>query len=231
MLDLSLSVKTSEFRDNDRGSGDADRAFQGVRLVVLSRDRYTCQGCGLQTRGVDGKSGYFEVHHVDDDHHNNHPDNLATVCPFCHSTKHFALAHIQDRGFFVPARGVSQRTLNRIMMVLWFETLVRDRDLEACRVDLKRWIEEGRKMMATAPAYRDLVDGAALGNRVQEMAAAGPGKAAALEGLRTRLKTVLLVPNLDNPLYQKATRYWSQTLSAAWTPARVARHIAGEGDQ
>lgn len=226
MLDLRLSVKTSMFRENDKDSGEADREFKAARLAVLARDRYTCQGCGLVTRGGDGKSGFFEVHHIDDNHHNNHPNNLVTICPFCHSVKHFALAHIQERGFFVPSRGVSQRVLNRLTMLFWFEPLARAQDLDVCRKDLSQWIDRGRTAMSALPAYRDMVDGAALGNRLQELASSG--KKEAMARLQMRLDTIVLVPNLDSPAYKKATLYWSQTLSPAWTPARVARHITGQ---
>lgn len=227
MLDLALSVKTAEWRAGDDTAAEADHAFRAARAVVLARDHTTCQGCGLPSRGAEGKSGYLEVHHRDDDHHNNAPDNLLTVCPFCHAVKHFALAHIQGRGFFVPARGVGQRALHRLLSVLWFEPLARAADLAPCGQDLMNWIVRGQALMAD-PAYRDLADGAALGNRLREMAQSGNEKARAR--LQERLKTVLLVPNLDHPAYQKATRYWSEVLSPAWTDQRVARYIAGLGD-
>lgn len=228
MLDLALSVKIAEWRAGDDTAAEADRAFRAARAVVLARDHTTCQGCGLPSQGAEGKSGYLEVHHRDDDHHHNDPDNLLTVCPFCHAVKHFALAHVQDRGFFVPARGVGQRALHRLLSVLWFEPLARAPDLAPCRQDLTDWIARGQALM-TAPPYRDLADGAALGNRLRDLTQSGNREA--LTRLQERLKTVLLVPNLAHPAYQKAARYWSDVLSPAWTDQRVARYIAGQGDR
>lgn len=33
-------------------------------------------------------TGHLEVHHLDDDHHNNEASNLLTLCPLCHTVFH-----------------------------------------------------------------------------------------------------------------------------------------------
>lgn len=43
-------------------------------------------------------SGYLEVHHVDNDHHNNENErNLTSLCPFCHSVHHLGFAGAHKR--------------------------------------------------------------------------------------------------------------------------------------
>jgi len=61
--------------------------FSGNRNIVLNRDNYTCQLCGVQ--------GDFVVHHIDgnssrnSDNPNNDIDNLITLCKRCHLHVHW----------------------------------------------------------------------------------------------------------------------------------------------
>lgn len=84
-LPLMIGVKRSLARYQDPEAQKHQEAFEQVRFKVLERDRYTCRFCGMTTAPSEGRpSGYFEVHHLDDDHRNNRVDNLVTACPFCH---------------------------------------------------------------------------------------------------------------------------------------------------
>jgi intracellular multiplication protein IcmJ len=83
---LTMSVKRATWRMADAEHGAADKAFAAVRDKVLARDRHTCVYCGFKA------SSWQEVHHLDDDHANNDPANLATVCSFCHLCFHVGRA-------------------------------------------------------------------------------------------------------------------------------------------
>ncbi|MFB0556087.1 MAG: HNH endonuclease [Phycisphaerae bacterium] len=48
---------------------------------IRRRDNFECQLCGYTNRG---KKRKLETHHIDDDRHNNHPDNIITLCRSCH---------------------------------------------------------------------------------------------------------------------------------------------------
>lgn len=62
------------------------RTFYKNRLVVLERDDYKCQCCGV---GEDGKfNNKLKVHHIDVDTRNNSPSNLITLCNQCHLSLH-----------------------------------------------------------------------------------------------------------------------------------------------
>ena len=84
LIQLRAAVKApSKWRANDAGSARADVQFRRVRPEVLRRDRYTCRGCGAW-----GGRLRVQVHHRDNDHQNNSPENLVTLCVFCHAVFH-----------------------------------------------------------------------------------------------------------------------------------------------
>ena len=47
-----------------------------VRPNILKRDNHTCQKCGLTKR--------LQIHHIDGNKKNDNPNNLITLCIFCH---------------------------------------------------------------------------------------------------------------------------------------------------
>jgi len=53
------------------------------RQAIRRRDNFTCQFCGYKNNG---EKRELDVHHIDGDpkRKNNHPDNLITLCRFCH---------------------------------------------------------------------------------------------------------------------------------------------------
>lgn len=86
-LPLRLGVKRRLSRRNDPREREARAAFEKTRLGIIDEDNSTCRGCGFASQRMDGDgapAGGMEVHHLDDDHHNNKPSNLITLCPFCH---------------------------------------------------------------------------------------------------------------------------------------------------
>jgi hypothetical protein len=42
----------------------------------------TCEKCGYQSQAEDRRD--LDIHHLDDNHNNNDPANLQTLCPTCH---------------------------------------------------------------------------------------------------------------------------------------------------
>ena len=69
---------------------------QGLCQHTLKRDHHTCQFCGL------GAGDWQEVFHLDDDHDNWTPANLAAACPLCHAVQH-----------------IGSPTANQDMHVIW----------------------------------------------------------------------------------------------------------------
>lgn len=141
---LILSVKTGTWRCHDVEAEDKDIEFQVVRDKILQRDKSTCKGCGAFTTRVviekkpdsnDGGvapgtrrgSGYFEVHHIDDDHGNNDPSNLILLCPYCHGVFHCGNAGHRGMGMIIDAPWISQADLN-ILMHAMFSVIARSED-------------------------------------------------------------------------------------------------------
>jgi len=58
-------------------------------------------------------------YHLDDDHTNNDPGNLATICPFCHSVFHIGNCGEREAGIIIWNTELSQSKLNALMMAVF----------------------------------------------------------------------------------------------------------------
>lgn len=88
---LQIGIKRGVHRRDDAFSAAADAAFDPVRGKALESARYRCVRCGLEsvaTPAPKRRSSSLQVHHLDDDHHNNEPGNLAAYCDLDHAVHH-----------------------------------------------------------------------------------------------------------------------------------------------
>lgn len=83
-LPLFLGIKRSRFREDDPRRGRADAEFASKRPATLVRHRFECAGCAYESK----QPGHLDVHHRDDDHHNNQDENLVPACHTCHPYQH-----------------------------------------------------------------------------------------------------------------------------------------------
>lgn len=79
---LLLGIKRARWRANDPRSGQADAEFRARRDGVVARQRGICAYCGYASQQR------VDVHHLDDNHHNNADDNLVCSCIACHAYQH-----------------------------------------------------------------------------------------------------------------------------------------------
>ena len=115
MIDLHFGV-TLFYRRGDIETMEADAEFAGVRDRVLERDGWTCQACGCQADGgTQGGGGGLEVHHLDGNHGNNDPANLAALCPLCHGIFHIGFTARRKPGRFIWLPEASQADLNLLV--------------------------------------------------------------------------------------------------------------------
>lgn len=63
-------------------------AWKRLRLTILERDQRRCYQCGQPANEVD---------HLDGNHNNDNPTNLAAICTPCHRTKSSAEGHAARR--------------------------------------------------------------------------------------------------------------------------------------
>lgn len=129
MIELTPGVKRRLSRRNDPNVEQAEAEFERIKPAILTRDRMTCQGCGMRTVAQPNRpQGYFEVHHIDDDHHNNAKSNLTTLCPFCHMV--FTLGRRGERvsGELIALPNLSQARLNLLCHVIFGLSHLHERD-------------------------------------------------------------------------------------------------------
>lgn len=80
--ELLIGIKRGVFRANDPAAARADAEFAAKRDRAKESGRYRCIHCGWMSRA------YCQVHHLDDNHHNNAPENLGVVDQECHAYHH-----------------------------------------------------------------------------------------------------------------------------------------------
>lgn len=112
---LVLSAKKSVWRMHDHAD-ESEKAFQQIRKTILEASNYACSFCTLQS------SKFQEVHHADDDHKNNKPENLYCSCPLCHQVFHIGLAGMKEGGDLVYLPELSQAEVNQLALVIWMVT-------------------------------------------------------------------------------------------------------------
>jgi intracellular multiplication protein IcmJ len=233
---LILGVKRSTWRKHDPTAEDADAEFEVVRKKVLVRDRHTCQYCQMRTLREEDQNkngtfykgrfaGYFEVHHKDDDHHNNHPDNLLTVCPFCHSVFHCGNAGHREAGSIIWAPWIRQEDLNAAVHVLFIlMTFEHPNDEEVKKAEESRTMDALKFRSDTGRVARERYESLqSFGDAAEKHLGAGMSNAAVLgESLLAlanqnphayQRRSVFLggarfLP--DFSYYMKAAGYWAQ---------------------
>lgn len=106
-----LSVKRTLWRmeEAEHTRNEADALFQEARKKALTRDGGRCWFCGWQS------AAYQEVHHADDDHTNNHVDNLVTVCNIDHMCFHLGLAAMRGAMFLAFVPELTQAEVTNLM--------------------------------------------------------------------------------------------------------------------
>lgn len=115
LIDLSIQVKRSVWRMNDvQHDSIVNDNFVANRAHVLERDDYTCHGCNFMSLPTKNSSSFQEVHHLDDNHRNNEPVNLKTLCPLCHQVFHIGSAGIANGGTIIWIPEISQKDINHL---------------------------------------------------------------------------------------------------------------------
>ena len=120
-MNLYLSVKDSPWREQDPSKVLADTEFDAVRPKLLAKHTHNdgslyCHHCNNMTKVSEkAKQGFFDIHHLDDDHSNNDwQKNLALLCPFCHMVYHIGFYCMTGRAFLVYAPEIPQIAISRL---------------------------------------------------------------------------------------------------------------------
>lgn len=98
MPKLDIGIKRRLHRRDDARATGADAEFAALRNPALERARYKCVCCGLESSPVGNRPSSLQVHHADDDHANNAPENLQIHCDLDHAVHHIGCDAPSDGG-------------------------------------------------------------------------------------------------------------------------------------
>jgi len=85
-VELVLSSRRATWAIDPDEQQQSEAELTRQRPRIFKRDRTACCACGFRS----GK--YQEIHHLNDDHTDHRPANLAAICPFCHGYFHIGRA-------------------------------------------------------------------------------------------------------------------------------------------
>ena len=107
LLPLVPSVHPSA-RDAELGVAERQKLCD----AALGRDGHRCRFCGLAA------GDWQDVFHVNDDHDDWRPANLAACCPLCHGAQHIGgpAANLEMRLIWLPE--MTQNTLNVLVRAI-----------------------------------------------------------------------------------------------------------------
>ena len=103
-----LSAKRSTWRADDEMRAATDDSFKQIKQKILKRDGHSCYFCGFKSLR------WQEIHHFDSDHYNNGPENLTTICIFCHMVFHIGRAGLAGEAELIWLPEISQAALSHL---------------------------------------------------------------------------------------------------------------------
>jgi intracellular multiplication protein IcmJ len=137
-------VKRQMWRKDDEHAHVADAAFAPVRENVLKRDNYSCRFCAHKA------PKYQEVHHFDDNHGNNDPSNLLTVCNLCHQVHHLGMCGMRNAGFIAAIPELTQVEVNQLVRAHFVVQMIGDQNSKDKLTGLYALMRARADMLKTA---------------------------------------------------------------------------------
>lgn len=111
----------------DWHANEMDTRYASIRQQILERDDFTCAYCDFRS------PKYQHVHHLNDDHAINKPENLATACPLCHQCFHLGLAGVHNSGVMIYLPELTQAQLNNLVRTCFVAIANKGENEEAAR--------------------------------------------------------------------------------------------------
>lgn len=207
MKELTISVKRSIHRKDDLSSSLTDPV---LLEKIKNRDGYTCQYCDHRALK------YHDVHHVNDDHHDNREENLITACCLCHATLHIGFSGEKQRGVIIyldPDKyQTTQAAINQIARHLW---LARAKGPKNLKKNANRIIDHFLKARHQAVIHLGTCDPSELGSILCEMDDDAYAKRADF------LKGIYFLPNIEK--FPKPSAYWLKHAVSKFPPNEWAK--------
>lgn len=155
MKDIKLNLGIARSTGSLRSSSGAGRPpyAQGPAMLtpelksrIFQRDEQTCQCCGFKA------DKYQDVDFIDHNPKNLDPENLITLCIFCHQCFNLEQATTMRSGVLVWLPEISQVDLHHLMRAVYVARISQGPMAEAARVTLDTLMgrrEEVRRRLRT----------------------------------------------------------------------------------
>lgn len=224
---LVISAKAKSWRLHDTEEKNAENTdfYQQIRPNILRRDNWTCQFCGFKTnpnKKADKKSlkysGFLEVHHLDDDHSNNNPDNLITACPFCHSVFHCGFAGHSNQGSIVLMPYIKQKDISILFNLLSVINVKEESQFQEIYDEIKDFFLYCEGLAENI--LEDLSDPSKLASVLVNIEINDPK---AYKQLNKVLWPLRLIPKVETKKFKDAAQYWNQ--QEIWLPEKQWKPI------
>lgn len=116
---------------------------------IRKRDNFECAFCGFRS------SKFQEVHHLDDNHKNENPENLITVCPLCHLCCHLGYAGTSGKAILITIPNCTQVELNHLVRALWVASYSKNESIRKSASATLHRLENRSIAMTAAYGYCD----------------------------------------------------------------------------
>lgn len=110
-LDIVFSVKRKVWRQDDEQMESANAEYKRIRPEILAKGMHKCVFCGYRSK-------HTEVHHANDNHADNRPENLQIADPLCHGTQHIGQVGSQRQGIFINIEHIPQAEFNHLQRTI-----------------------------------------------------------------------------------------------------------------
>ncbi|HAJ90017.1 MAG TPA: type IV secretion protein DotN [Rhodospirillaceae bacterium] len=147
-VNLGIARPTGNLRLSKGPNGSVGPAVLSPELkkMVFERDEQTCQCCGFKAEK------YQDVHFIDNNPKNFDPENLLTLCIFCHQCFDLEQTTAMRSGVLIWLPEISQIDLHHIMRAVYVARISQGPMAEAARVTLDSLMgrrEEARRRIQT----------------------------------------------------------------------------------
>lgn len=151
-INLGIARSAGNLRLSKGSNGSVGPASMTPELkkTIFERDDQTCQCCGFKA------DKYQDIHFIDDNTKNFAPENLLTMCIFCHQCFNLEQTTAMRSGVLIWLPEISQIDLHHIMRAVYVARISQGPMAEAARVTLDSLMgrrEEARRRIQTDDPY------------------------------------------------------------------------------
>lgn len=155
-ITLGLSKNSGKSREKKKGAGDTgsssarESLSKDLKQKIFERDDFTCRCCGFHSKK------YQEVIQINGNALDVSPENLATVCIFCHQCFNLDQVGLMKSGVLLWLPEVDQADLHHMARAIYVARISQGPIAEAARKALDGLMkrrEPIRKRIGTDDAY------------------------------------------------------------------------------